>query len=40
MALAIENSDRARERRHQELLEEMRAQRVSFENLMREYLRN
>ncbi|KAK0144612.1 hypothetical protein N1851_016954 [Merluccius polli] len=40
VALAIENSDRARERRHQELLEEMRAQRVLFENLMREYLTN
>lgn len=34
----IQESEQASQRRHDEILEEMRAQRISFENLMREYL--
>lgn len=34
----IRESEQASQRRHNELLEEMRAQRLSFESLMREYL--
>lgn len=34
----IQDSEQASQRRPDEILEEMRAQRISFENLMREYL--
>ncbi|KAJ8391893.1 hypothetical protein AAFF_G00083640 [Aldrovandia affinis] len=34
----IQESEQASQRRHNGMLEEMRAQRITFENLMREYL--
>ncbi|KAJ8385364.1 hypothetical protein AAFF_G00189850 [Aldrovandia affinis] len=34
----IQESEQASQRRHNGMFEEMRAQRITFENLMREYL--